>query len=209
MKKYKSTLILTSIITLLPILIGVLLWPQLPDSIATHFNFGNTADGWSSKVFAVFGLPVILLAVHWLSIVFMLNDPKKKNIGDKIFGLMLWVVPAISLITSVLIYCNALGYTLSTGLAANLLLGVLLIVIGNLLPKCKQSYTVGIKLPWTLSSEENWNRTHRLAGWIWVLGGAAYIVNAFFLSKWIFIPTIILMIGIPTAYSFVLYRKGV
>ena len=90
-----------------------------------------------------------------------------------------------------------------------LLLGILFTVIGNYMPKAKQSYTMGIKLPWTLNSEENWNRTHRLAGFVWSVGGLLMIVNGF--VQWVWLSEIIVfaMIFIPIVYSFVLYRKGI
>ena len=63
-RQNKKMILFTSVITLLPIFIGMFLWNQLPDSIATHFGVNNQPDGYSSKAFAVFGLPLILLAVH-------------------------------------------------------------------------------------------------------------------------------------------------
>ena len=63
-RQNKKLLLLTSVITLLPVFIGLFLWNQLPDSVATHFGLNNQPDGYSSKAFAVFGLPLILLAVH-------------------------------------------------------------------------------------------------------------------------------------------------
>lgn len=79
MKKYKKQLILSSIVTLLPILIGLFLWNRLPDTIATHFGSDNVANGWSSKPFVVFGLPLILLGIHLFCLFTTMNDPKKKH----------------------------------------------------------------------------------------------------------------------------------
>ena len=72
-RQNKKMLLLTSIITLLPVFIGLFLWNQLPDSVATHFGLNNQPDGYSSKAFAVFGLPLILLAVQLLSYVHRYN----------------------------------------------------------------------------------------------------------------------------------------
>ena len=93
---------------------------------------------------------------------------------------------------------------------ANLLLGVIFIVIGNYLPKCRQNYTIGIKLPWTLSDTENWDRTHRFAGKIWMLCGVLEIIVGFLPIAQFEIVTIalILLATIPVAvYSYLLYRK--
>ena len=77
------------------------------------------------------------------------------------------------------------------------------------MPKCKQNYTTGIKVPWTLHSQENWNRTHRLAGWIWIIGGVAMIVNSFLQLEWILFLTIAALVLIPIGYSFLLFKKGI
>ena len=77
-------------------------------------------------------------------------------------------------------------------------IGVLFMIIGNYLPKCKQNYTMGIKLPWTLDDEENWNRTHRFAGFLWVAGGVVIAINAFLKWEWLFLVVVFAMVLIPT-----------
>ena len=96
LKQNKKLIILTAIITLLPILMGVALWEQLPDQIATHFDFNGQPDDWSSKPFAVFGLPAILFAIHLLCTLGTAADPHKQNISGKMLRLVLWVCPVIS-----------------------------------------------------------------------------------------------------------------
>jgi uncharacterized membrane protein len=88
-----------------------------------------------------------------------------------------------------------------------LLVGLMFIIVGNLLPKCRQSYTMGIKLPWTLANEENWNKTHRLGGKTWVIGGIITMATAFIGSFWILLGVLIVMVAVPTIYSYCLYRK--
>ena len=89
-----------------------------------------------------------------------------------------------------------------------LFLGAVFIIIGNYLPKCKQNYTIGIKIPWTLNSEENWNRTHRFAGWLWTFSGIVVMLTGFFGGFWIFFIVVLLMVLIPFAYSYMLHRRG-
>ena len=100
MKENRMKIIITSLITLAPILLGVLFWDRLPDQIATHFGQGNVPDGWSSKPMTVFGLPLILVALHLFCIFITLNDPKKKNIGRKILPIIFWMIPIISLLVN-------------------------------------------------------------------------------------------------------------
>ena len=160
MKKYKTTIIITTLITLLPIVIGLFLWNKLPDTLATHWGSDGTANGWSSKTFSVFGMPLILTAIHVLCLFVTLNDPKKKNIHKKPMALIFWLVPVISLLANCSTYLIALGVDFSIEIFISALIGVFFIVLGNYMPKLQQNYTIGIKLPWTLNSEENWNRTH-------------------------------------------------
>lgn len=208
-KKYRITLILTSIITICPMLVGILLWNRLPEQIATHFGNDNTANGWSSKPFAVFGLPLIFLAVHLLCFWATVNDPKRKNINEKFFCWILWIAPAISLICCLPSYGIALGYEIDIGLIACLMLGLLFIIMGNYMHKIKQNYTVGIKLSWTLNSEENWNRTHRMASWLWIICGILMMLNGILKIPYFVFAIILIMGVVPVLYSFLLYKKGI
>ena len=90
-----------------------------------------------------------------------------------------------------------------------IVIGLVLAIVGNYLPKCKQNYTIGIKIPWTLNSEENWNKTHRLAGWIWTFGGLLIMLTGFLGGFWIFFIVVLLMVVAPLVYSYLLHRKGV
>ena len=92
LKKNKNNLILSSIVISLPILVGLVLWNKLPDTFPTHWNCSGEADGFSSKTFAIFGIPLIMLALHWLCIWFTLKDPKNKEQSTKVFGMVLWIL---------------------------------------------------------------------------------------------------------------------
>lgn len=207
-QKYKKTIIITSIITVCPVLLGLLWWNKLPDTIATHFGADNAANGWSSKPFAVFGIPFLMLAFHLMCIFMTAHDPKRRNIGGKMILVVLWLVPIMSLGANLCILCNAAGYGVDIGLVVNLLLGVVFLIIGNYLPKCKQNYSAGIKTAWTLNSEENWNRTHRLGGWLMMLAGVLFFINAFF--QWPgMVAVVLILVMVPGIYSFALYKKGI
>ena len=209
LKANKKTLIVASIVTILPVLIGIVYWNQLPDVMATHFGMNNEADGFSSKAFAVFGMPAILLGILWLAAIATSHDPKKQNISPKMFTLMLWIPPIISIIAAATTYTVNLGYELNIIFFAELFLVIVLIVIGNYLPKARQNYTIGIKIPWTLANEENWNRTHRLAGYLWMIGGVLMLIISFteFLSVQWQIGALLIMVLVPCFYSFWLHVK--
>ena len=208
MKVYLKRIIITSVITVLPMLMGILLWNKMPDTIATHWGSGNEANGWSSKPFAVFGMPLILTLLHLICVGITLNDPKKKNISQKMLSLIFWIIPVVSWLVCAIMYGTAAGMKVNIGMVTNIIIGILFMVVGNYIPKSKQSYTVGIKLPWTLASTENWNKTSRLAGKLWIVGGILFIINAFLLYSGVLFIVILLMAVIPAVYSFCRYKKG-
>lgn len=209
-KKYKKQLIISSTIILLPIAAGLLLWNQLPEQVPTHWNAAGEVDNYSSRGFAVFGLPVFLLAIHWLCLFVTKSDKANENQTEKIMKLPLWFCPIISILGTASIFYSALGYSLNMVSLPCLLMGAMFLIIGNYLPKCKHNYTIGIKLPWTLASEENWNATHRFGGKVWVIGGLVIALGALLPEKVIF-PTILAALLIcallPAVYSYRYMRK--
>lgn len=209
MKKYSKKIIITTVVTILPILIGLILWNKLPQKIITHWGSQNRADGWSSKPFAVFVPPLILAFGHVITLFLVLNDPKKKNINSKLLSVIFWVIPAASWTANIMIYGTAMGMHVNIGIIANLVIGALFIVFGNYVPKSRQSYTVGVRLPWTLDSAKNWNLTSRLQGKVWTAGGIIYILAAFLQINVLLIPLVVVMVLIPIVYSFILYKKGI
>lgn len=208
-KKNLKTLIVTSILIVLPVLAGIILWDRLPEQMATHWNAAGDIDGWTSKPFTVFGLPLILLAAQWLCVLGTLADPKKENHPVKVLHLVLWIIPVLSLVLGTITYATALGKAVRVEVIMPILIGLILAIIGNYMPKCKQNYTIGIKIPWTLNSEENWNRTHRFAGWLWTFSGIVVMLTGFFGGFWIFLIIVLLMVLAPILYSYLLFRKGI
>ena len=211
MRSKKAEPILTTLVCLAPIPVGAALYSRLPETVATHFGFGGQADGWSSRGFAVFGIPALLAGINLLVQFALHTDPKKENMSGALRAIGVWTAPAVSVFVSAVILSNALGYTSPVELLAPLLTGALFILIGNYLPKTKQSYTVGIRLPWTLASEENWNRTHRAAGFLWVGFGALMVVLALAHRGlgWPFAVLLAVPVLVPVVYSYVLYKKGI
>ena len=209
LKENKRTLIIASVITILPIIIGIFLWNSLPDVMATHFGADNEGNGFSSKAFAVIGIPILLLAVEWIGALVTAHDPRKQNISPKMFSIMLWIVPVISIVATATMYSYNLGYKMNITFFAELVMGLAFVVLGNYLPKARQNYTIGIKTPWTLSNEDIWNRTHRLAGYLWVVGGITIVVFSLigFTKIYLMIAIIAVMAVIPYIYSYSLQVK--
>lgn len=208
--RHKKTLIISSILILLPIIFGVAMWDQLPDPMPTHFDADGVPNDWSSKPFAVFGIPLFLVAMQWVCLLATGTDPKRRNINPKVLTLMLWLVPAVGLIAEGSIYAMSLGADINTTQFLYPFFALVFILVGNYLPKCRQSYTMGIKLPWTLADEDNWNKTHRMAGPLWMLCGLP-VLACFFLPRDIAIVILFTALFtaslVPAIYSFLLAKK--
>lgn len=210
MKKYKRQLILSSVMILFPVVIGLLLWEQLPEQMAIHWGIDGKADGWSTKGIAIVSIPVILLVMHWFCMFITIKDPKNKEQSDKVFGIVLWIMPILSLLNCGSLYREAMGMERNGNLLITLPTGILFLLIGNYLPKCRQNMTIGIKLFWTLRSEENWNKTHRFAGRLWVAGGILFLLMSMVPTEkimWIYGSLLGILVIFPCFYSYGYYHK--
>lgn len=208
-KKYKWTLFVTGLITLCPSLVGILLWNQLPDVIATHFGTDNVANGWSSKPFAVFGIPLILLGLQLFCFYMVSTDTKKKNINEKMMKKVLWIIPIISCVVCLSCYGIALGMAIDILMVVDIVVGIIFTVCGYVMHGIGQNDTVGIRVPWTLKSEENWNRTHKMASWIWIVAGVLMIIDGFVKTNWLLFVAVGMAALVPIVYSYWLYKKGI
>ncbi len=209
-KNNKKKLIITSLIILLPVLFGLAVWNKLPDEIPSHWNAAGEIDDYASKAFMVLGIPPLMLAFHWLAVIVTSLDPKNKGQSDKVFSLVIWIIPSVTLILCGACYSVALGINVNVGVIIPAFIGAVLAVTGNYLPKCKQNYTIGIKVVWALEDEANWNATHRLAGKMWTAGGLLATVCAFLPApvNLIGFMTVVFAIAvIPIIYSYLYYKK--
>lgn len=208
--KKNYTLLLTTIVCLIPVIAGIVLYSRLPDMLVTHWDMEGNANGWEPKYVGAIVFPGILVILNLIFPVLLKVDPKYTNMDSKVKTLLHWIIPLVSVFCSGTTLAAGLGNNVNVPLLGTMLIGVIFIAIGNYLPKTSQSYTVGIKLPWTLYSEENWDRTHRMAGFIWVICGFAAIVSGIFGFYRLAFPMILIIaIGIPVVYSYLLYRKGI
>lgn len=210
MKTKNNVIIWSSLICLLPIILSVLLYGELPEQIAIHWNAAGTPDNFVAKPYAAFGLPVFFLVVNLFSAFVLFHDPKRANTSKVMQLFALWTPPVLSLVAVPVTLFIAMGADIPIPLLASVLVGVVLCVCGNYLPKSRQNYTIGIRLPWTLDDADNWNKTHRMAGYLYMLGGILTIVGAFaFRDKgYVMIVFIAVIILAPILYSYMLYRKG-
>lgn len=210
--RHKKQIILTTLLAFVPLIAGLLLWKRLPEQIPVHFNINGEADRYSSRLEAVLLIGLIFPGVHILCTAGTLADPKRNNISTKMFNFVLWITPIIAALTSFICYGSAIGMKMDVTVLTGLLIGATFIIIGNYMPKCRQNYTVGIKLPWTLNDKDNWDRTHRFAGYVYVVAGILMIFSLLFTGDSFIVPCVMIFAiacgFLPVIYSYMLYRKN-
>src|SRR5258706_5321011 len=165
---------------------SAIVYPRLPETIPTHWNMDGQPDGWSSRAFGALITPVILLFVWGFVRLLPAIDPRGANYAkfggafEAIFdSLMLFLLGM-----HIVLLRAGLGYPVQIQRIAPFGIGVLLIVIGNLLPRCRPNWFIGLRTPWTLSSDRVWEKTHRFGGRVFVAGGILMVLAAFVSAQW-------------------------
>jgi uncharacterized membrane protein len=211
----RTTTIIVLILIAAATIAGLLLWDQFPEQMASHWNENDQVDGYIPRFWGVFLMPLVTLGMFLLFLVIPNIDPLKVNIAQFRDSFNLF----ITFIIGFMIYIHALtllwnlGYT-NFKLSQAMLpaMGLLFIVIGSLLRKAKRNFFIGIRTPWTLSSDYVWDKTHQLGAVLFTVSGVLAVIGGFFggmIAFWfLFVP----MIGSTVfvlVYSYVLYQKEV
>ncbi len=208
--KTTSTIALT--IIGLALLAGAILWEKLPDQMASHWNVNDEVDGTMPKFWGVFLMPIITLGMLALFLVLPGMDPLKANIAQfrESFNLFIVLIVAFMLYTHGLTLAWSLGYQDFKMSAAMLpFMGVLFIAIGFMLRKAKRNFFIGIRTPWTLSSDSVWDKTHQVGSVLFMVSGAMAIIGGFFggtAAFWLMFAPLIGSSLFLVVYSYVLYR---
>lgn len=206
----KRTFIMGMLVNFFALGILIYFYRALPEVLVTHFDFNNMPDGFMKKSYFVVLFPLFFFTLYGMTYFTTSKDPKQYNHGKLPYTLSIIFLPIFHLvITFVLVYYN-LGYHFDVGTFVGSAVAILFMVLGNYLPKIKNNYTIGIKVPWTLASDEVWNKTHRLAGYLWLFGGMInLLVILFFRSYASFILPIVFsaMIFVPVLYAYLCYQK--
>ena len=208
--KNKFTIIITSVIVLIPMLVGVAFWDALPEQVAIHWGASGEPDRWCAKAFAVYAVPLIMLALHWACLFATRFDKKNRGQNPKMMNITYWLVPAVSWVANGMTYADALGKDIDVIRLLPIIMGALFLLIGNYLPKCTPNRTVGIRIKWTLADEENWNATHRFGGKVWFIGAIVILASSLLpakISVCVMIAATLAMALAPIIYSYCFYKK--
>lgn len=200
------------VVALAAALVSAWAYPYLPPRVATHWGLSGQPDGYSSKWIAVALLPLMILAVRGVVGVLPRIDPKGANYQK--FAGTYWLIFNGVILFMGLLHLVVLAYGLGAPVQMNRVIpagaGVLLMVVGNYLTRVQPNWFVGIRTPWTLSSESVWRRTHRVGGRLLAGGGALMAVAAFLPARVhlvVFFATLVLVSVVPLVLSYVWWKR--
>lgn len=202
------------LILIAPFVMLGLVWDRLPERIATHWDLHGNVNGYTSKGFGLFLLPIINIGLALLLGFLPRLDPKaaKMNLGPEVMKRFRIVITAFLVVIFAFILLAPLGIPLDIGVGIRFAVIGLFLVIGNYMPKLKPNYFAGIRLPWTLEDPENWRRTHLFAGHLYVGASLLTLLLEVTLPQGARDVLLIIYIGVlvivPIAYSFLLWKKS-
>lgn len=187
-------------------------YPLLPDLVISHWNFAGQADGWSSRQFHSILFPGILFGLYLMFNLLPKFDPQAKRYQDfaQAYLIMRNAIMFIFLVVFVVTTLVNLSYPINVGVTVSGAIGLLMIVLGNYFGKLKRNYFIGIKNPWTLSSENVWNKTHRLGGRLFIVWGLGLVVAPWLKPSFSFVILfggLIILLSWLMIYSYSLYKK--
>jgi uncharacterized membrane protein len=216
MNSKKMVLLGVLVLIGIPFIYAYYLYPSLPAIIPTHFNIRGEADGFGGKD-SIFLGPIIMGVASLFTYFLLANikkfDPKRsEQVDDTLFQKFgFFTVLFLSALSMVILYA-----TTHQGMPIEKLLfpimGLAFAAMGMYMPKIKQNYFAGFKLPWTLENEDNWNATHKIAGKVWLYGGLVQFFAGMAFSSVtsfvIFFIDMIVMVLVPTIYSYRMFKNG-
>ena len=183
---------LPAVLILATIAFSIAVYSRLPDPMVIHWNAAGEPDGYGSRLFGAFLLPVVTLGIWGLLLVVPKLDPRAANIEKfrDTFDLLIVAVIAMMCVLHVAVIGSALGWPISVGKIAPVAIGALFVFIGALLPRFRSNFFIGIRTPWTLSSETVWTRTHRFGAWVMEIIGLLLIFAGLNGSRYWFLVAI-------------------
>ena len=189
----------------------LIFYSSLPEQIPVHWG-SNGVDGYQSKGMAFFTLHALMIGIYLLLIVVPKIDPKKKNYKyfSKAYSITVFSTIGLLFLINMFILLISIGYDIPMENLAGPLVGLLFLIMGNYMQQAKQNFFFGIRTPWTLMDETIWRKTHRLGGKLFMVGGIIMMLTLFLPANYemfIILSVTALVAVVPTAYSYLLFRK--
>jgi uncharacterized membrane protein len=210
----RAILIATGIVTVLMLAVSAWAWGQVPDGAQIPIHWGPTgqANGFASKEVGLLMVPGMALGIGVLLAFIPAIDPRRGNLlrSTPAYRAIVLVTLGLLLVLHIAAVLTATGRHLDMPRIVVVGVGLVFLVIGNYLGKTRSSWFLGIRTPWTLSSERSWALTHRLGGYLFAAFGAIMVVVGVInpeILAWILLPGLAVVIGIPVVYSYLVWRN--
>lgn len=157
-----------------------------PEQVPVHWNIHGDPDNFGSKTVGAFAIPVLMLGIYFLFLFIPYFDPKKERYSQftKVYHAFKAMIVAYLFFIYLIASLASLGYNIRVEVWMPVLVGSMFVVLGNYMSKIKPNWFMGIRTPWTLSSEENWNKTHRFGSKVFMLGGLIMMILPWVPTGW-------------------------
>jgi uncharacterized membrane protein len=208
----RNTIILSIILIVIATVASALVYNQLPEQVASHWNNANQVNGYMSRFWGAFLMPVVTIGILVLFLVIPLIDPLKANIAQfrGVFNAFIAMMIVFMVYVHGLTLAWNLGYTnFNMGTAMLPGLGLIFLFAGVMMRKAKRNFFIGIRTPWTLSSDHVWNETHRIGSILFIISGLLALLGAFFplYAFWLLLIPLFASVIFLVIYSYVLYQR--
>ena len=208
----RNTIFLTIFLIAFAVAFSLSVYGRLPDQMASHWNTANQVDGYISRFWGAFLMPVVSLGMLLLFLVIPQIDPLKANIEKfrEYFNAFIALIVGFMVSMHILTMLWNLGYNqfnMSTAMLPAM--GLIFVFAGIMMRKAKRNFFIGIRTPWTLSSDRVWDETHRLGSALFIASGVLTLLGAFFpdYAFWFILIPILGSTLFLLVYSYVLYQR--
>ena len=201
-----AAIAVSTALCLVPIIFGSALWQKLPQKIPMNYGIHGKAGTLAPKWVIVFLLPFYCAAINCVACVLLYKN--KKSVNSVLFYAVTFFLPLLSILTEALLLIKPLGIDAPVHKIIPALMSAFFVLVGNYFPKISKNNVIGIRVPWTLKSDDVWRRTHRLGGILWVVFGFISLAFSFTRIQYVvFFTSLAVMTIVPVAYSAVVYNR--
>ena len=208
----RTTIFVTIFLIAFAVTFSIAVFDRLPDQMASHWNTANQVDGYISRFWGAFLMPIMTVGILVLFMIIPSIDPLKANIAQfrEYFNTFITLIAAFMVYMHILTMLWNLGYNqFNMGTAMMPAMGLLFVFAGIMMRKAKRNFFIGIRTPWTLSSDKVWDETHRLGSTLFIISGLLALLGAFFeaYTMWFILVPVLGSTIFLLVYSYVLYQR--
>ncbi|MBU0979262.1 MAG: SdpI family protein [Nanoarchaeota archaeon] len=204
--------IIIIILVLIPFILSAYFYNLVPDQVPSHWNAAGEVDDYLPRFWGVFLMPIVAAALVLLFFAIPKLDPLRKNIEGftNYFDGFIILVILFLLVIHMQVLLWAINIRVSLNITMPIAVGVLFVYMGIMLKHAKRNWFIGIRTPWTLSSDQVWDGTHALAAKLFMAAGVISIAGAAFekLAMYFVLIPVILTAAVSVVYSYLLFKKA-